>query len=132
MCGIAGYFGLPENKPLLKTMNDAQAHRGPDGEGFYVQGSVGLAHLRLAIIDRAHGEQPLFTKDKSLSLVYNGEIYNYLELREELEQAGYEFTTQSDTEVVLQAYAAWGAAAFDRFNGMFALAIYDKAADELV
>lgn len=132
MCGIAGYFGLPENKPLLKTMNDAQAHRGPDGEGFYTNGSVGLAHLRLAIIDRAHGEQPLFNKDKSLSLVYNGEIYNYLELREELEQAGYEFATNSDTEVVLHAYAAWGAEAFDRLNGMFALAIYDKATDELV
>lgn len=113
-------------------MNAAQAHRGPDGEGYYVDGPVGLAQLRLAIIDREHGVQPLYNKDKSLVIVYNGEIYNYLELKRELEAEGYEFATQSDTEVVLQAYAAWGVAAFDKLNGMFALAIHDKKAGKLV
>ncbi len=113
-------------------MNASQAHRGPDGEGYYVDGSIGLAQLRLAIIDREHGVQPLYNKDKSLVIVYNGEVYNYRELRTELEAEGHEFATQSDTEVVLQAYAAWGTAAFDKLNGMFALAIHDKKADKLV
>ena len=113
-------------------MNAAQAHRGPDGEGYYTDGRVGLAQLRLAIIDREHGVQPLYSKDKSLVIVYNGEVYNYLQLRQELEAEGYEFATQSDTEVVLQAYAAWGTRAFDRLNGMFALAIHDKKAGKLV
>jgi asparagine synthase (glutamine-hydrolysing) len=133
MCGIAGYCNLESgNENLLKAMNAAQAHRGPDGDGYYVDGPVGLAQLRLAIIDREHGVQPLYNKDRSLVIVYNGEVYNYLELRKELEAEGYEFATQSDTEVVLQAYAAWGTAAFDRLNGMFALAIHDKKADKLV
>ena len=133
MCGIAGYYNIADgNEKLLKSMNAAQAHRGPDGEGYYVDGSVGLAQLRLAIIDREHGVQPLYNKDKSLVIIYNGEIYNYRELRQELESEGYEFATQSDTEVVLQAYAAWGKAGFDKLNGMFALAIHDKKADKLV
>src|SRR5215831_5429644 len=107
MCGIAGYYNIADgNEKLLKSMNAAQAHRGPDGEGYYTDGPVGLAQLRLAIIDREHGVQPFYNKDKSLVLIYNGEVYNYLELRQELEAEGYEFTTQSDTEVVLQAYAA--------------------------
>src|ERR1700704_3335998 len=126
MCGIAGYFNLDGgSEKLLRVMNAAQAHRGPDGDGYYVDGPVGFAHLRLAIIDREHGVQPLYTQDKSLAIVYNGEVYNYLELRAELEAQGYEFTTNSDTEVVLQAYDAWGNASFDRLNGMFALAIHD-------
>ncbi len=133
MCGIAGYYNLDDgSEKLLKSMNAAQAHRGPDGEGYYVDGPVGLAQLRLAIIDREHGVQPLYNKDKSLVIIYNGEVYNYLELRRELEAEGFEFATQSDTEVVLQAYAAWGNAAFDKLNGMFALAIHDKKAGKLV
>lgn len=132
MCGIAGYYGLTEGKPFLKTMNDVQAHRGPDGEGYFVEGKVGLAHRRLAIIDRARGQQPLYNKDKSLVIVYNGEVYNYRELKAELEEAGFEFTTDSDTEVIVQAYAAWGEAAFDRLNGMFALALYDMKAEKLL
>lgn len=133
MCGIAGYFNLDSgNEKLLKTMNAAQAHRGPDGDGYFVDGPVGLAHLRLAIIDRAHGEQPFYAADRSLVMVYNGEVYNYLDLRKELEAAGRTFTTKSDTEVVLQAYEQWGNVAFDKFNGMFALAIYDKKAKKLV
>lgn len=133
MCGIAGYYNIADgNEKLLKSMNAAQAHRGPDGEGYYTDGPVGLAQLRLAIIDREHGVQPFYNKDKSLVLIYNGEVYNYLELRQELEAEGYEFTTQSDTEVVLQAYAAWGTAGFDKLNGMFALALHDKKAGKLV
>lgn len=132
MCGIAGYFGLPEDKQLLKAMNVAQAHRGPDGDGVFTHGRVGLAHLRLAFIDRAHGEQPIYADNDNLVLIYNGEVYNFVELRAELEAAGRTFKTHSDSEVVLQAYAEWGTDAFDRFNGMFALAIYDKKKEQLV
>ena len=132
MCGIAGYFGLPEDKKLLETMNAAQAHRGPDGDGIFLHAAVGLAHRRLAFIDRAHGQQPIFANDKNLVLIYNGEVYNFKELQAELEKAGRQFATNSDSEVVLQAYAEWGTDAFDRFNGMFALAIYDKKKEQLV
>jgi len=132
MCGIAGYFGLPEDKKLLETMNAAQAHRGPDGHGVFTHGPAGLAHLRLAFIDREHGQQPIYANNDNLVLIYNGEVYNFKELREELEAAGREFKTNSDSEVVLQAYAQWGTDAFDRFNGMFALAIYDKQKEQLI
>lgn len=113
-------------------MNTAQAHRGPDGDGVFTHGRVGLAHLRLAFIDRAHGEQPIYADKDNLVLMYNGEVYNFMELRAELETAGRTFKTHSDSEVVLQAYAEWGTDAFDRFNGMFALAIYDKKKEQLI
>lgn len=131
MCGIAGYYG-PYDKSLLETMNSCQAHRGPDGEGFYVNGTIGLAQRRLAIIDRAGGAQPMSTEDGTLTVTYNGEIYNYLALREELEAAGRVFVTQSDTEVILHAYAVWGDDAFDKFNGMFTLALHDKVRNRLI
>ncbi|MGL5819915.1 MAG: asparagine synthetase B family protein, partial [Phycicoccus sp.] len=127
MCGIAGYHGiLPGDEGLLQRMNDRQRHRGPDGEGVHLDGPVGLAHRRLSIIDVAHGQQPMHTPDGRYTVVYNGEVYNYLDLRAELEAAGRTFTTDSDTEVVLEAFAHWGEAAFDRFNGMFGLAIWDR------
>ena len=126
MCGIAGYYGLAADEALLTRMNDCQRHRGPDGEGIHVDGPVGLAHRRLSIIDVAHGQQPMSTPDGRYTIVYNGEVYNYLDLREELRALGREFTTDSDTEVVLGAFAQWGADAFDRFNGMFGLAIWDR------
>ncbi len=132
MCGITGYFGFKKDNALLKRMNKAQAHRGPDGEGIFSEGVVGLGHLRLAIIDRAHGHEPLFSPDKNLVISYNGEIYNYKELRAELIKKGYTFATQSDTEVIVQAYAEWGTKAFDKFNGMFAFALYDRKAKKLV
>lgn len=125
MCGIAGYHGLEADEALLKRMNDCQAHRGPDGDGIFIDGPVGLAHRRLSIIDRAHGQQPMSTRDARYTIIYNGEVYNYLDLRAELEPLGHTFETDSDTEVVLQAFAEWGAAAFDRLNGMFGLAIWD-------
>ena len=126
MCGIAGYHGLHADHALLERMNDCQQHRGPDGEGIVTSGPCGLAHRRLSIIDVAHGQQPMDTADGRYSIAYNGEVYNYLDLREELVGLGRAFTTDSDTEVVLQAFAQWGPEAFDRFNGMFGLAIWDR------
>ncbi len=126
MCGIAGYHGLHADHALLERMNDCQQHRGPDGEGVVTSGPCGLAHRRLSIIDVAHGQQPMDTADGRYSIAYNGEVYNYLDLRDELVALGREFSTDSDTEVVLQAFAQWGPEAFDRFNGMFGLAIWDR------
>lgn len=125
MCGIAGYYGFGEDTDLLETMNKCIVHRGPDGEGYFTSGQTGLAHRRLSIIDLAHGQEPMISSDTKTVLIYNGEVYNYLELRAELVALGREFRTESDTEVVLQAYEHWGDDAFDRFNGMFALAIFD-------
>ena len=125
MCGIAGYCGLEQNKNILKNMNDEMSHRGPDGEGYYCVGKIGLAHRRLAILDRAHGDQPMYSEDKKIVVIYNGEIYNYKALRKELEDKGRVFKTNSDTEVILHAYAIWGEDCFDKFNGMFAIALND-------
>ena len=125
MCGIAGYYGL-DDTALLDAMNKAQASRGPDGDGVFTDGAVGLAHRRLAIIDRAGGIQPMSLKDKSLTTVYNGEIYNYKSLRTELEEKGRVFLTQSDTEIILHGYREWGDELWDKLNGMFAVALYDK------
>lgn len=134
MCGIAGYVGISAawGLPLLRRMAAAQAHRGPDGEGIMVAGLTGLAHRRLAVIDRAGGAQPMYSSDGRFALVYNGEIYNYRELREELSAGGVRFTTASDTEVVLSAWIRWGEQAFDRFEGMFALAIADRKTGQVV
>ncbi len=131
MCGIAGYFGLEPDRALLERMSAAQQHRGPDDQGTHLEGPVGLAHQRLSIIDREGGSQPMATPDGRVVLAYNGETYNYRELRAELEESGRTFVTQSDTEVVLQAYAAWGPAAFGRFNGMFAIAVWDRSEQTL-
>ena len=126
MCGIAGYHGLHADTALLERMNACQQHRGPDGDGIVTDGPCGLAHRRLSIIDVAHGQQPMDTADGRYSIAYNGEVYNYLDLRAELQALGRTFATDSDTEVVLQAFAQWGPDAFDRFNGMFGLAIWDR------
>lgn len=108
-------------------------HRGPDGEGVYLEGPVGLGHRRLAIIDLSEGgHQPMVLDGGRLAVVFNGEIFNYVELREELRALGREFTSESDTEVILHAYDVWGAAAFNRFNGMWAFAIYDREKRRLV
>lgn len=122
MCGIAGYIGLdgaPASPIVLRRMADAIRHRGPDGEGFFTDGSLGLAHRRLAIIDLSPaGHQPMVTADGRFVLTYNGEIYNYQELRLELEAVGCQFHSRTDSEVVLQALATWGRDALVRFNGM--------------
>jgi asparagine synthase (glutamine-hydrolysing) len=113
-------------------MTDAVRHRGPDGEGYYTDGFVGLGHRRLAIIDPSPaGHQPMITEDGSLSITYNGEVYNFRELRAELEALGYRFHSNTDTEVVLNALHAWGVDAIKRFNGMFAFAVWDKRTQTL-
>ncbi|MDM4719586.1 asparagine synthase (glutamine-hydrolyzing) [Micromonospora sp. WMMA1363] len=134
MCGIAGYIGISAiwGEPVLRRMADAQVHRGPDGDGYLAEGLIGLAHRRLVVIDRARGQQPMRSADGRYAMVYNGEVYNYRELRAELTGLGHRFTTASDTEVVLAAWTQWGRAAFDHFNGMFALAIADFERGEVV
>lgn len=142
MCGIAGIMNIQRSdcdiqktKLLLKKMTDTIAHRGPDGEGHKIldEGHVFLGHRRLAIIDLSnHASQPMQSKDGRYTLTYNGEIYNYKELRQELEVLGYQFFSYSDTEVVLNAYAAWGTDSFQKLNGIFAFGIWDNYKKELV
>lgn len=130
MCGIAGILNLddaPASPVLLKRMTDAVAHRGPDGEGQFVDGALGLGHRRLAIIDLSPGgRQPMATADGRYVVSYNGELYNFQELRAELQALGHAFRSRSDTEVLLAAWAEWGSKALNRFNGMFAFALWDK------
>lgn len=130
MCGITGLINLdgdPVSPVILKKMTDAVAHRGPDSEGSWVEGNVGLGHRRLAIIDLSPaGHQPMISADHRYVLVYNGEIYNYRELRAELAARGYWFRSQTDTEVVLNALACWGVDALPKLNGMFALVLWDR------
>ena len=136
MCGIAGIWnrdGAPVERRSLERMAAALRHRGPDGEGFHVDGGLGLASRRLAIVDLSErAAQPMATADGTLWLVYNGEVHNWLELREELETLGAVFRSDSDTEVVLEAFRAWGPACLDRFNGMWALALWDARARRLL
>jgi asparagine synthase (glutamine-hydrolysing) len=135
VCGIAGIAGgrTPITAEQVAVMGDALRHRGPDGRGTWCDGRVGLAHQRLAVLDLSDAAaQPMRTADGRHVLVYNGEVYNWRELRRELEACGYVFRTHSDTEVVLQALAEWGEAAIPRFNGMFALAWWDAMAKRLL
>ena len=124
MCGIAGLI-KNNSENYIEKMTNTLIHRGPDEYGFYHDGIVSLGHRRLSIRDIANGHQPMIDAITGMSIVYNGEIYNNLELRHDLEQNGYKFKTRCDTETVLQAFIQWGTEAFIRFNGMFALAIYD-------
>jgi asparagine synthase (glutamine-hydrolysing) len=130
MCGICGkvYFDQthPVSQQALRQMSDTLSHRGPDGEGFWVDGNVGLAHRRLAIIDlRSVADQPMSNEDGSIWITFNGEIYNFQELRTDLESHGHIFRTNSDTEVIIHAYEEYGRACLDRLRGMFAFAIWD-------
>lgn len=135
MCGLSGIFDLQGDaaidRGLLQLMNDTMTHRGPDGDGLHLEGGVGLGHRRLSIIDLAGGHQPLSNAAGDLWITFNGEIYNYLELREELEAKGYEFKTNSDTETIVNGYAEWGEKVVERMNGMFAFAIWDRRRGEL-
>ena len=135
MCGITGIFhvdGRPASIGVLRRMTDAVRHRGPDGEGFWLESFVGFGHRRLAIIDLSPlGHQPMQTEDGSLVVTYNGEIYNFQNLRGELEARGHRFRSTCDTEVVLRAYEEWGPACVRRFNGMFAFAIWDRNRNRL-
>ena len=135
MCGIAGIFHFgqrPVNRDVLRSMTQAVAHRGPDAEGVYLDLNVGLGHRRLSIIDLSTGQQPMQSRDGSLVITFNGEIYNYLELREELKSRGCLFQTESDTEVILHAYESWGLSCQSRFNGMWAFAIWDRTKRQLL
>jgi asparagine synthase (glutamine-hydrolysing) len=129
MCGIVGFNF--EDPSLAKRMCDQLVHRGPDGEGYYTDRNITLGHRRLSIIDLKTGDQPIYNEDGSVVVVFNGEIYNFLELRAELEKRGHRFATVSDTEVIVHAYEEYGHDCVKLFDGMFAFAIYDTIKDEL-
>ncbi|WP_300438015.1 asparagine synthase (glutamine-hydrolyzing) [Christiangramia sp.] len=140
MCGINGFVSsrnIEEDQILrrLETMNQKIFHRGPDQDGFFSESleshSIGMSMRRLSIIDLAHGEQPIFNDDGSILIFFNGEIYNYLELKDILLKKGYTFKTTSDTEVILKAYEAWGTESFGMLDGMFAFSIYDKTKNKI-
>jgi len=130
MCGIAGIFhaqqpGRPVDAALLRRMTDSLAHRGPDDSGLHVGPGIGLGHRRLSIIDLAGGHQPIYNEDETVAVVFNGEIYNFVDLIPELQALGHRFRTRSDTEVIVHAWEEWGEACVTRFRGMFAFAVWD-------
>lgn len=135
MCGITGVLHFDRSRSIdkhkLKSMTDIIEHRGPDGEGFFIDNNVGFGHRRLSIIDLSTGDQPMYSDDGNKILVFNGEIYNYVELRDELSKIGYSFKTNSDTEVILKSYEEWGFDCQNKFNGMWSFAIWDKLKQEL-
>ncbi|HWO86396.1 MAG TPA: asparagine synthase (glutamine-hydrolyzing), partial [Stellaceae bacterium] len=129
MCGIAGIFDFRGHRDvgrvLLHRMTEIIAHRGPDGDGFHIAPGIGLGMRRLAIVDLVTGDQPQFNEDGTVCVVFNGEIYNFQPLMAELTALGHAFRTRSDTEVIVHAWEEWGEACLDRFNGMFAFALWD-------
>ncbi len=135
MCGLTGVFDLKGrsdiDEALLHRMNETQHHRGPDEGGLYRAPGIGLGHRRLSIIDLSSGQQPLFNEDRSVVVVYNGEIYNFQELAQELEALGHQFRTRCDTEVVVHAWEEWGVDCLSRFRGMFAFALWDSNQETL-
>jgi asparagine synthase (glutamine-hydrolysing) len=135
MCGIVGIFdnagGREIDRDLLGRMNDSQTHRGPDEHGLYLAPGVGLGHRRLSIIDLKSGQQPLFNDDKTVVTVYNGEIYNFPQLRQDLIERGHKFHTHCDTEVIVNAWDEWGTDCVHQFRGMFAFAIWDTRTETL-
>src|SRR5438874_761019 len=136
MCGICGQYNFGDQNPVrlddIKRMTGSLVHRGPDDEGFYLSGPVGLGFRRLSIIDLDGGHQPMSDEEESIWVVFNGEIYNFLDLRGELESCGHIFRTKSDTEVIVHGYKQWGDEVLNRLNGMFGLAIWDTRKKRLV
>ena len=132
ICGIFGFNGRGVDPVLLSRMSNVLRHRGPDGSGTYVSDGIALGHRRLSIIDLEGGAQPICNEDESLHVVFNGEIYNFIELRRDLEALGHVFKTKTDTEVIVHAYEQWGTDAICRFNGMFAFALWDSNARKLL
>ncbi|MEO0254225.1 MAG: asparagine synthase (glutamine-hydrolyzing) [candidate division WOR-3 bacterium] len=135
MCGICGILNKKEEKinfEILKKMNETLKRRGPDDEGFYIEDNIGLAMRRLSIIDLEGGKQPIFNEDKSICVIFNGEIYNFVELREELIKKGHFFKTKSDTEVIVHLYEEKGENFPEYLNGMFAIALWDKRKKKLI
>lgn len=131
MCGIAGIYGLNDLN-TVKKMTRAIQHRGPDDEGFYIDENISLGHRRLSIIDLQGGKQPIFNEDKSVVIIFNGEIYNYKELRKRLIENGHEFYTQTDTEIIVHMYEEQGLNFVKNLNGMFAFALYDVNKKKLI
>ena len=130
MCGIVGIFDLQAqreiDRAILERMNESQSHRGPDGSGYHLEPGVGFGHRRLSIIDIAGGKQPIYNEDDTVVLTYNGEIYNFPALTKELIEHGHRFKTHCDSEVIVHAWEEWGERCVERFNGMFAFAIWDR------
>ena len=131
MCGIVGLVTKKEKENTIKLMSDRIKHRGPDGDGYFIDGDVALGHRRLSIIDLSSGDQPMFNEDGSVVTVFNGEIYNYQQLKEELKALGHDFRTKSDTEVLVHGYEEWHTDLPKHLRGMFAFAIYDKNKNEV-
>ncbi len=136
MCGICGQYNFATQRPVspaaIRAMAASIAHRGPDDEGYFFSGGLGFGFRRLSIIDLSGGHQPMSDQDESVWVVFNGEIYNFPELRKELEGAGHVFRTRSDTEVIVHGYKQWGAEVLNRLNGMFGLAIWDERRKRLI
>jgi asparagine synthase (glutamine-hydrolysing) len=136
MCGITGQFNFARNEPVepetIRQMAESIRHRGPDDEGYFFDGPVGLGFRRLSIIDLAGGHQPMSDAEETVWVIFNGEIYNFKELRAELEQRGHSFRTRSDTEVIIHGYKEWGTEVFNHLNGMFGLAIWDVEKERMV
>ena len=135
MCGIAGYWNVRSGRPASRSIIEAMArslrHRGPDEDGYLVDGALAIGMTRLRVVDPAGGHQPMANEDGSVQAVYNGEIYNHADLRRELEGKGHRFRTRSDTEAIVHAFEEWGPACVERFNGMFAFAVWDARARRL-
>ena len=136
MCGICGQYNFAAGAPVLRhtlqKMTGSLVHRGPDDEGFYLDGPVGLGFRRLSIIDLEGGHQPMSDQEESVWVVFNGEIYNFPELKQQLETLGHKFRTECDTEVIVHGYKQWGDQVLNRLNGMFGLAIWDARKKRLV
>ena len=136
MCGIAGIFHFNRQRSVdcrfLKQMTDSLKHRGPDAEGVWVNKNIGFGHRRLSIIDLYTGDQPMLNANKSIAIVFNGEIYNYVELKKELELLGHVFRTNSDTEVIIEAYSEWGVECQSKFNGCWSFALWDDSMKQLI
>ena len=134
MCGIAGIYDTQRSPQLadLKPMVDIQAHRGPDADGFMIDGPVAMGMRRLSIIDLAGGDQPIFNEDRSLAVVMNGELFNYVELRDALIQQGHKFSSKSDTEILVHLYEEYGPALLPKLNGMFAFSLWNRRARTLL
>ena len=130
MCGIAGIVDIVSSRSIceetLSRMTATLVHRGPDGVGYHIDSGVGFGHRRLSIIDLAGGHQPLYNEDRSVVVTYNGEIYNFHEIAKELKARGHVFRTHCDTEVIVHAWEEWGVECLQRFNGMFAFALWDN------
>src|ERR1700730_3223150 len=130
LCGIAGIVDTLEtrkiDRDLLYRMTECLAHRGPDACGFFSAPGLGLGHRRLAIIDIAGGQQPFFNANRTIAISFNGEIYNFRELAQELKAKGHRFRTHSDTELIVHAWDEWGEASLTRLRGMFAFALWDE------